>query len=83
MTLKLEKAHFRSRSEKLLLPHLLLAELVAKVTYNATNPDDEFDEDSGWWIAVCLKDILDSVSDSAFSEKMWQVLCNESEGATK
>jgi hypothetical protein len=35
----------------LLMEHLVLAELVAKVTYNETNPDDEFDEDSGWWVA--------------------------------
>lgn len=34
---------------------LALAELVAKVTYNAANPPDEFDEDSGWWIVSSLK----------------------------
>lgn len=59
----------------LLQCHLVLAELVAKVTYNATNPPDEFDEDSGWWIAPCLKHILDLVDDEAFSETMWSVLC--------
>ena len=59
----------------LLLCHLVLAELVAKVTYNATNPPDEFDEDSGWFIAPCLKDILDLVGDQALSEAMWSVLC--------
>lgn len=59
----------------LLERHLVLAELVAKVTYNATNPPDEFDEDSGWWIAPCLKDILDLVGDKAFSKAIWSVVC--------
>ena len=33
---------------------LALAESVAKVTYNATNPPDKFDEDSGWYLGVWL-----------------------------
>jgi hypothetical protein len=73
--LKLEGPAALNPQQDLLLRHLLLAELVAKVTYNATNPPDEFDEDSGWWIALCLKDILDLVDDKAFSEAMWSVLC--------
>src|SRR5262249_10829804 len=39
---------------------LLLAELVAKVTYNATDPPDPFDEDSGWWIAKWLRGFADA-----------------------
>jgi hypothetical protein len=35
-----------------------IGELVAKVTYNATNPPDEFDEDSGWWIAKLAWELL-------------------------
>lgn len=50
---------------------LPLGELVAKVTYNATNPMDEFDEDSGWWIAPCLQDILSRLNDDAFSNEAW------------
>jgi hypothetical protein len=67
----------------LLQCHLVLAELVAKVTYNATNPPDEFDEDSGWWIAPCLKDILDLVGDKAFSEATWSVFCLNETGGWK
>jgi hypothetical protein len=73
-TLKLERQKSRSPNQDLLLSHLLLAELVAKVTYNSTQPPDEFDEDSGWWIAICLKDILNRVDDEEFSNKMWCAL---------
>jgi hypothetical protein len=44
-----------TKQEDILVKLLLIAELVAKVTYNATDPSDEFDEDSGWWIAVNSK----------------------------
>ena len=74
-TLKLEESGNLSVEQELLLCTLLLAELVAKVTYNATDPVDEFDEDSGWWIAVCLKDILQLIGDDKFSEVMWAALC--------
>lgn len=64
----------RSPAEKLFLAQLCLAENVAKVVYNATNPPDPFDEDSGWWIAVCLKEILDLLSDGEYAETMWAIL---------
>jgi hypothetical protein len=74
VVLQLERLAFRDPQQSMLLSHLLLAELVAKVTYNATNPYDEFDEDSGWWIAPCLEEILNKVGDQDFSESMWQAL---------
>lgn len=65
-----------SDDEELLVSILSLAELVAKVTYNATNPPDEFDEDSGWWIAACLRGFLDhDWSDEDFVQKAWTALC--------
>jgi hypothetical protein len=77
LTLKLDKLTPRSAEQALLLQHMGLAELVAKVIYNATNPPDEFDEDSGWWVAVCLKSILDLLDDDDFSKLMWLALCND------
>jgi hypothetical protein len=75
--LDLEQLKARSPQQTLLLSHLLLAELVAKVTYNSTNPPDGFDEDSGWWIAPCLKDILNLVGDQKFSAAMWSALSSD------
>jgi hypothetical protein len=74
-TLELENLQERSPKQELLLNNMLLAELVAKVTYNATSPSDEYDEDSGWWIAQCLKDILDLINDEKFSIVAWTTLC--------
>lgn len=54
---------------------LSMAELVAKVTYNAVDPPDEFDEDSGWWIAASLKSFVDSWKDDEFSKAAWSALC--------
>lgn len=55
---------------------LLLAELVAKVTYNASHPIDPFDEDSGWWIASELRVFVDQYwpTDEAFGEAAWKAL---------
>ena len=74
-TLNLENKQYRSKDQTMLLCHLYLAELVAKVIYNSTDPPDAFDEDSGWWIPVCLKDILDLLKDGEFSKSMWLALC--------
>jgi hypothetical protein len=76
-TLELERLSNRSDEQTLLLRQLYLAENVAKVVYNATNPTDEFDEDSGWWIAPCLKKCLDSLNDDEFSDSAWRTLITE------
>jgi len=78
-TLELDSIRERglTKEQELLGWLLALAELVAKVTYNATDPPDEFDEDSGWWIAPCLKGFLDLLSDDEFSNAAWLALCSE------
>lgn len=49
---------------------LALSELVCKVTYNATLPIDEFDEDSGWHIVDSLKAFADHLwTDEEFSNR--------------
>lgn len=77
VTIMMERSTKRDYRQNLLLKVLYLAELVAKVIYNSTNPEDEFDEDSGWWIAPCLQDVLDFVNDDSFSAKMWLVLSSQ------
>lgn len=73
--LRLEENDDLSSEQELLLCVLLLAEVVAKVAYNAAEPVDEFDEDSGWWVAACLKEVLELLDDDQFSEVMWTTLC--------
>jgi hypothetical protein len=64
-----------TRDESVLLEELILAEVVAKVAYNATNPDDEFDDDSGWIIAMPLKDLSDLIGDESFRAAIWDTVC--------
>lgn len=73
-TLELERMQTRSLEQEMLLRHLYLAENVSKVIYNSTHPPDEFDEDSGWWIAVCLKSLVDWWNDDEFADAAWAAL---------
>jgi hypothetical protein len=74
---ELSRSRGLAKDEELLALVVSLAELVAKVIYNAANPPDEFDEDSGWWIAVCLKGFIDhGWSDAHFATAAWSVLCS-------
>jgi hypothetical protein len=68
-----------AKERDLLYYFLPLAENVARVLYNATNPDDEFDEDSGWWIASNLRDIVDRFDDAEFSKCAWHALSSMDE----
>lgn len=55
--------------------HVLgIAELVAKVTYNATHPRDEFDEDSGWFIAGNTRALVALLHDPTFERAAWDAL---------
>jgi hypothetical protein len=74
-TLKLEGRWWRTARQNALLRLLYLAENVAKVVYNATDPTDEFDEDSGAWVVVCLKNLVDFWADEAFSNAAWDAVC--------
>ena len=74
---KLRRGPGLSEDERLLASVLSLAELVAKVIYNATNPPDEFDEDSGWWIVASLRGFVDHRwTDEQFATVAWLALCS-------
>jgi hypothetical protein len=75
-TLDLESARDRTKEERLFLCLVGLAENAAKVIYNATDPPDPFDADSGWWIAVCLKSFLDLLGEDDFSKTAWLAVCS-------
>jgi hypothetical protein len=70
LTLQYEKAESKDEVYGGLL---YLAENVAKVTYNATNPPDPFDEDAGAWVVSCLRDLVNKVNDPEFGTKAWLV----------
>jgi hypothetical protein len=56
---------------------LILAENVAKVTYNAYGYNAPFDHDAGWWIVSNTKFIIDQVNNSEFAELGWSLLSDE------
>ncbi len=72
--LELEGQHVLSDDERALLCELYLAENVAKVIYNATDPPDEYDADSGWWIAECLRCCINESRDNEFAQEAWLML---------
>ena len=72
---RLAKKHHLTKEDELMGHVLCLAELVSKVAYNATNPPDEFDEDSGWWIVVCLREFIDNFwHDEEFAKAAWSTV---------
>jgi hypothetical protein len=81
-TLKLEDRQSQTRDQDARLNYLLLAENVAKVMYNATKPPDEFDEDAGWWVAVCLRAFLKSDGVPDWEQKAWTILVGGGETPT-
>jgi hypothetical protein len=50
---------------------LYLAENVAKVAYNATDPPDPFDYDAGASVISCLRHLVNKVDDPEFETKAW------------
>lgn len=72
---ELERTIGLTKEQKLLKYVLHLAELVAKVTYNAVSPPDEFDEDSGWSIAASLRGFVDHYwREDKFAQAAWSAL---------
>jgi hypothetical protein len=54
---------------------LYMAELVAKLSYNAALPSDEFDEDTAAWVAHHLRGFARHIGDdAAFMDMAWKAL---------
>jgi hypothetical protein len=70
-TIKLDSRLIRTKAVNTRNAIYCLAELVLKVTYNATSPSDEFDEDSGAWVLACLADVLGEIGAGADFEAAW------------
>jgi hypothetical protein len=71
---RLERLGLLSKKQMQFREILGLAELVAKVTYNASQPRGEFDSDSGWWIACGLRWFVDLWSEDDFTKLAWASL---------
>jgi hypothetical protein len=56
---------------------LVLAENVAKVTYNAYGYEAPFDHHAGWLIGAGFLDIVERVNDSEFTARAWSILSSE------
>ena len=56
---------------------LILAENVAKVTYNAYGYAAPFDHDAGWFIGAIFLSVAEQVKDDEFNTKAWSILSNE------
>lgn len=73
-TLALESSTYSWRPSSIELSLSYIAECVAKVVYNECETDDEFDEDSGWWIVRCLADLADSSGIPGLRDAFWEGL---------
>ncbi len=72
--LALDRNQQKTGEQQLLARLLAFGELVAKVTYNATEPTDPFDTEAEWSIAPCYKSILDIVIGEDSTQLAWNQL---------
>ncbi|MBC8038670.1 MAG: hypothetical protein H7X89_15795 [Rhizobiales bacterium] len=67
----------QSRDDHALTKKLIsLAELTAKVSYNATNPPDAFDDDNGWYIPNATFKIVGIIDGEAVADKVVRALAS-------
>jgi hypothetical protein len=78
VTLKFEKRKQRSNSltknDESRYHLCLLAEKVAKVVYNTTDPSGPFDANSGWYIVPALHGLLEVCEDERFNREAESLL---------
>lgn len=53
---------------------LYVAEIVAKITCNATRPPAPFDAHAAWWLAANARDMVDLEADPDFEIRVWHAL---------
>lgn len=66
-----EDRHASSRDE-LRLRILFVAEIAAKLTYNASGASDAFDADTGPWLAATARSVVDHVGSTVFETDVWR-----------
>jgi len=70
------KADNSGQTESLSYSVLFVAENADKLAHNASHPPDRFDEDTGWWLMVNLRDVLCKVNKQELEDKAWSIACN-------
>ena len=68
--LEVEAKLTKSLTDDCLVRLLYLAENVAKVLYNESQPSDEFDDDVGWWVVKCARDCAEYLDENA-AKAIW------------
>lgn len=62
-----------TRADEMLSDVLTMSEQVAKLAYNATDPVDEFDDDTGAWVVDILHTFAASFDDTNVKQYAWRV----------
>lgn len=52
---------------------LFVAELVAKLTYNASSPLGPFDDDTGFWLLKCSVDFAEETRSLTLMDRIWEL----------
>ena len=64
----------RNRSSDAYRALLYVAEIAAKIIYNASGASAPFDSDSAWWLASNTRTFVQALNDESFSHQAWQAL---------
>ena len=67
----------RSPTLRLYACLLFVAEISAKIIYNASQESAPFDDDSPWWLASNARDFVSEVGNPKFDRMVWAALCGE------
>jgi hypothetical protein len=64
----------RKRSTDAYRALLYVAEIAAKIIYNASGASAPFDSDSSWWLASNTRNFVRALNDESFSHQAWHAL---------
>lgn len=64
----------RERSGDAYRALLYVAEIAAKIIYNASGASAPFDSDSAWWLASNTRSFVRAINDESFAHRVWTAL---------
>ena len=80
--LVLREERLAEAGDKLRIAVLMLAELVAKITYNASGAPRPFDADTAPWLAATARSVITHMRTPALEVPMWRALVEPVVAAT-